>query len=52
MLLWLRHRQAATALVGPLAWELPCAMGVALEKAKRKRKRNRAVYDSQSWNSS
>ena len=29
-LLWLWHRPAATAQIGPLAWEPPCAMGVAL----------------------
>ena len=34
-LLWLWHRQAAIALIGPLAWEPPYAMGVALEKAKQ-----------------
>ena len=34
MLLWLWCRQAAAALIWPLAWELPYAMGVAL---KRKR---------------
>ena len=28
-LLWLWHRLAATALILPLAWELPYAMGVA-----------------------
>jgi len=27
--------QRATALIRPLAWELPYAVGVALEKAKR-----------------
>ena len=32
MLLWLWHRLAAGALTGPLAWELPYAMGVALKK--------------------
>ena len=32
-LLWLWHRPAAVALIQALAWELTCAMGVAL-KAK------------------
>ena len=32
MLLWLWRRLAATALIRPLAWEPPCAMGVAIEK--------------------
>ena len=34
-LLWLWHRAAATAPIGPLAWEPTYAAGVALEKAKR-----------------
>ena len=36
MLLWLWYRPVATALIGPLAWEPPYAMGTALEKAKDK----------------
>ena len=35
-LLWLWRRPAATALVGPLAWEPPYA-GEALKKRKRKK---------------
>ena len=34
MLLWLRS--AALALIGPLAWEPPCAAGMALKKQKIK----------------
>jgi len=34
-LLWLWCRPVAAALIGPLAWEPPYAVGVALEKAKR-----------------
>ena len=30
-------RLAATALIGPLAWELPCATGVTVFKRKRKK---------------
>ena len=37
-LLWLWCRLAATALIRPLAWELPYAVGVALKKKKKKRK--------------
>ena len=37
-LLWLWRRPGATALIGPLAWELPHATGGALEKAKRPEK--------------
>ena len=33
VLLW--HRPAATALIEPLAWEPPYAMGGALEKGKK-----------------
>ena len=37
VLLWRWRRLAATAQIRPLAWELPYAEGVALEKAKRQR---------------
>ena len=40
-LLWLWHRLAATVLIRPLAWEPPYAMGAALEKPKKKRKKER-----------
>ena len=40
VLLWLWRRPAATALIGPLAWEPPYAMGVALGKAKRQKKKS------------
>ena len=36
--LWLWCRLAAIALIRPLAWEPPYAMGVALEKTKKKKK--------------
>ena len=39
-LLWLWHRLAATALIGPLAWEPSNAAGVAL-KNKTKPKQNK-----------
>ena len=38
MLLWLLRRPAATAPIGPLAWEPPYAAGMALEKEKKKKK--------------
>ena len=44
VLLWLRRRPAATAPIGPLAWELPYAAGVAL---KRQKENIRAILDSQ-----
>ena len=38
-LLWLWCRPAATALIQPLAWEPPYAIGAAKEKAKRQKKK-------------
>ena len=38
-LLWLWGRPVATALIKPLAWEFPYAVGAALEKAKRQKKK-------------
>ena len=38
-LLWLWHRLAATAAIGPLAWEPPYAAGMALEKDKKTKKK-------------
>ena len=32
---------AAAALTGPLAWELPKAMGVALKRKKKKKKKRK-----------
>ena len=40
-LLWLWCRPAATPPIGPLAWERPYAMGVALKSKERKKKRER-----------
>ena len=39
VLLWLWHRPAPTALIGPLAWEPPYATGAALEKGKKTKKK-------------
>ena len=38
-LLWLWHMLAAAALIQPLGWELPYAMGVALKRKKKKVKK-------------
>ena len=38
-LLWLWCRPAATALIRPLAWEPPYAVGAAQEIAKKKKER-------------
>ena len=37
-LLWLWCRSAATAPIGPLAWEPPYAMSAVLKKTKKKKK--------------
>ena len=39
--LWLWCKQAASALIQPLAWEFPYAVGVALKKKKEEKKRKR-----------
>ena len=52
-LLWLWHRLEATALIGPLAWEHPYAVGVALkrqrDKKKKRKKRKTAMRSSDSF---
>ena len=35
------NRLAATALIGPLVWEPPYAMGVALKKPKIQKKKKK-----------
>ena len=40
-LMWLWPRLAATALIRPLAREPPYAMGAALEKSKRQKKKKK-----------
>ena len=42
-LLWLWHRPAATALIGPLAWEPLYALGAALKRQKRKEKKEKNI---------
>ena len=39
-MLWLWCRLAATALVRPLVWEPPYAMGATPKKTKRKKKKD------------
>ena len=41
-LLWPWRRLAATAPIGPLAWESPHAMGAALGKTKKKDKKKKS----------
>ena len=43
MLLWLWLWLAATALIGPLAWEPPYAMDAALEEKERQKKKKNIV---------
>ena len=55
--LWLWHRLAATALMGPLAWELPYTTGVQKKAKKAKKKKNMKhaldfKVSSQNWNTS
>ena len=42
--LWLWLRPAASALIGPLAWEPLCAEGADLEKTKKKKKKDKAQH--------
>ena len=44
--MWLWHRLAATALIQPLAQELPYATGVATRKEERKRKKKKNLLIS------
>ena len=43
-LLWLWCWQAAMTPIRPLAWEPPCAVGVAQEMAKKRPKKKKMVY--------
>ena len=45
-LLWLWHRLAAAALIGPLAWESSYAMGAAL---KRQTQQQQQQQQQQQW---
>ena len=40
-LLWLWHRLTAVALIAPLAWKPPYALGVALKSKEKKKKKER-----------
>ena len=40
---WIWCRPAAVALIGPLAWEPPCAVGAALKRRKTKDKKKKKV---------
>ena len=44
-MLWLWHRPVATAPIRQVAWEPPCAAGVALEKTEKKKKSLLSCHD-------
>ena len=46
VLLWLWCRPAAAAPIGPLAWELPYAVGGVLEKTNKQKKTQKTEYKS------
>ena len=46
MWLWLWHRSAARALIQPLAWEPPHALGVALKRQKDQKKKKKIAFVS------
>ena len=47
-MLWPWHRLEATALIQPLAWEFPYAVGVALKRQKQKQN---PFFKRQNWSS-
>jgi len=48
-LLWLLCRPAAVALIQPLAWKPPYAVGVALKSKKKKKKNLRRFVSPLTW---
>ena len=48
-LLWLWHRPVAAALIRPLAWEPPYAVGAALEKKGKKDKKKKKKKPNYKW---
>ena len=43
-LLWLWHRLAAVAPIGPLAWEAPYADAALKSKKKKKKKKKKDIF--------
>ena len=43
VLLWLWYRPAVTAPTGPLAWELPYAVGAALKRQTNKQQKKKLL---------
>ena len=50
VLLWLWYRLAATALIRPLAWEPPPAVGGALKRQNNKTKQKPQKPTLKKWN--
>jgi len=48
-LLWLWRRLAATAPIGPLAWECPYPMGAALIGQKDQKKKKKKKHTRRNW---
>ena len=46
VLLWLWCRLAAIALIRPLAWEFPYALGVAVKRKEKKQMKNSVIRNS------
>ena len=47
--LWLWCRPAAAARIRPLAWEPPYAVGAALQKAERPKKKKKERKPMETW---
>ena len=48
-LLWLWHRQAATAPIRPLAWEPPYAAGAAQRNSKKMKTKNKKQTNKRTY---
>ena len=48
-LLWLWRRPAAVALIQPLAWELPYAVGVALKEQNKTKQNKTKIFLQRVW---
>ena len=44
--LWLSCRPTAVALIQPLAWKLPYALGALLKRKKKKKEQNNVIYSN------
>ena len=46
---WVRQRRVATAPIRPIAWEPPYAVGAAIEKTERPKKKIKKIKFSSLW---